>query len=224
MAALAIAANPAPDVESETAATEAGVLANLEELPFSLANCHEDFHGSSLNTYFSAPATTDALFTLLASVSPPPLPLSPSAQTAEGAPFYIDLGCGDGRLCVAFARRFGLKCLGVDLDVRNVEDATRMAVDAGVEALCAFEVKDLVGMELPRTARWVSAYLPKEVTGRLGKIIQPWLRDDTEAGGEEISQRRKVFGSILYRPKGWEGKECAKDDVYKLWAYNRGSL
>src|SRR5437879_1280457 len=36
---------------------------------------------------------------------------------------HYDLGCGDGRLCVTAAKKFGLKSFGWDIDPARVQDS-----------------------------------------------------------------------------------------------------
>ena len=56
--------------------------------------------------------------------------------------YLIDLGCGDGRIAVAAARR-GARALGVDLDPLRIQEAVAAARIAGVEARVRFRRQDL---------------------------------------------------------------------------------
>ncbi len=42
-----------------------------------------------------------------------------------------DLGCGDGRIVILAARRFGARGIGIDIDPARIEEANRNARDAG---------------------------------------------------------------------------------------------
>ncbi len=46
--------------------------------------------------------------------------------------FVIDLGCGDGRIVVAAAQKFGARGRGVDFNPRRIEEAKANAREAGV--------------------------------------------------------------------------------------------
>lgn len=54
----------------------------------------------------------------------------------------LDLGCGDGRICVAAARDFGARAVGVDIEPYWVEQAQALARAAGVEERTTFRVGD----------------------------------------------------------------------------------
>jgi len=54
-----------------------------------------------------------------------------------------DLGCGDGRIVIAAAKKFGAHGVGVDIDPARIREANENAKKAGVEKLVRFEEKDL---------------------------------------------------------------------------------
>src|SRR3954451_24195367 len=56
--------------------------------------------------------------------------------------YLIDLGCGDGRIAIAAARR-GAHALGVDLDPDRIEQAVTAAHYASLENLVRFRREDL---------------------------------------------------------------------------------
>lgn len=59
-----------------------------------------------------------------------------------------DLGCGDGRIPVAAARRYGCKAVGCDLDPLLVRKARAAAERAGVGHLVRVEEADLLTADL----------------------------------------------------------------------------
>lgn len=59
-----------------------------------------------------------------------------------------DLGCGDGRICVAAAKEFGARAVGVDIEPYWVERARANAAAAGVSGLTTFHVGDACGWEV----------------------------------------------------------------------------
>jgi ribosomal protein L11 methylase PrmA len=59
-----------------------------------------------------------------------------------------DLGCGDGRIVIAAARKFGARGVGVDIDPVRVAEAQRNAVAAGVERLVTFRVEDVLATDV----------------------------------------------------------------------------
>ena len=54
-----------------------------------------------------------------------------------------DLGCGDGRIVVRAATRFGCHGVGVDLNPERVKEARANAIRANVTELTRFEVGDV---------------------------------------------------------------------------------
>jgi len=77
-----------------------------------------------------------------------------------------DLGCGDGRIVIAAARKYGVRAVGVDLDPDRIREARANAKAAGVEALVTFAVGDLFKTDL-REASVVTLYLLPELNRRL---------------------------------------------------------
>jgi len=59
-----------------------------------------------------------------------------------------DLGCGDGRIVIEAARRYGARGLCVDLDPRRIAEARRNAAAAGVAERITFLNQDLFATEL----------------------------------------------------------------------------
>lgn len=52
----------------------------------------------------------------------------------------LDVGCGSGRFCIAFAQHGAAKVIGVDFAKAMIEIADRLAVEAGVADRCEFRV------------------------------------------------------------------------------------
>src|SRR5689334_14996024 len=49
--------------------------------------------------------------------------------------FVVDLGCGDGRIPVTAAKKYGARGLGVDIDPQRIAEANASAKAAGVTHL-----------------------------------------------------------------------------------------
>jgi trans-aconitate methyltransferase len=54
-----------------------------------------------------------------------------------------DLGCGDGRILITAARRFGAKGVGIDVDGDRIQEATNRAIAAGVGDRVTFHHQNL---------------------------------------------------------------------------------
>lgn len=77
----------------------------------------------------------------------------------------VDLGCGDGRIVIAAARR-GATGFGVDIDARLVDIARRNAEHAGVAQRARFAQRDLFETDLA-DATVITLYLFPAIMGRL---------------------------------------------------------
>ncbi|HEU4340102.1 MAG TPA: class I SAM-dependent methyltransferase [Candidatus Binatia bacterium] len=53
-----------------------------------------------------------------------------------------DLGCGDGRILIRAAKKYGTRGVGIDLDPQRVEEATQKAKEEGVSHLLQFRAED----------------------------------------------------------------------------------
>lgn len=85
--------------------------------------------------------------------------------------FLIDLGCGDGRLVIAAAQRFGARGYGVDIKPELVALANANAREAGVGARVRFEERDLFATDIG-TATVLTLYLlPHIVTELVPRIL-----------------------------------------------------
>ena len=82
-----------------------------------------------------------------------------------------DLGCGDGRIVVAAAQRYGVKAVGVDINPERVEESRAKAKAAGVENLVSIRQADIFTLDLSE-ADVVFTYL----TPRLNQRLMPQLR------------------------------------------------
>ena len=69
-----------------------------------------------------------------------------------------DLGCGDGRIVVTAAKKYGCKAAGFDIDPERVEASQQNVKKNGVEKLVTIEEKDVFKLDL-RPANVVTLYL-----------------------------------------------------------------
>jgi SAM-dependent methyltransferase len=90
-----------------------------------------------------------------------------------------DLGCGDGRLVITAAKRYGARGVGIDFDLDRVKESQANAKQAGVEPLVEFRQQDALTVDVsPATV--VTLYLLSESNLRLRpiltKVLQPGSR------------------------------------------------
>ena len=77
-----------------------------------------------------------------------------------------DLGCGDGRIVVNAAKKFGIKAMGFDIDPKRVAESRANVKSNGVEHLVTIEQKDIFTVDLSK-ATVVTLYLLPELNVRL---------------------------------------------------------
>ena len=86
-----------------------------------------------------------------------------------------DLGCGDGRIPIAAAQKYGARGVGIDIDPRRIEESKANARAAGVEHLVEFRLGDVLEADVsPATV--VMLYLLGSGNARLRPILTKQLR------------------------------------------------
>ncbi len=90
----------------------------------------------------------------------------------------LDLGCGDGRIPITAAQKFGARGIGVDIDPTRISEARYNAQRAGVTARTTFRVEDLFETDI-REATVVTLYLLPEINLRLKPKLLADLRPGT---------------------------------------------
>lgn len=93
----------------------------------------------------------------------------------------IDLGCGDGRIVIAAARR-GATALGVDIDAERIAEAEAATRAAGVEHLVGFRCEDLFATRL-EAASVVTLYLIPHIN----RLLAERLRTELAPGSRVLS-------------------------------------
>jgi ubiquinone/menaquinone biosynthesis C-methylase UbiE len=89
-----------------------------------------------------------------------------------------DLGCGDGRIVITAAKRYGARGLGVDLDPQRIKESNANARKEGVTDRVKFIEGDLFKVNL-KDATVVTLYLLPEVNLRLRPKLFRELRPGT---------------------------------------------
>ena len=100
--------------------------------------------------------------------------------TAEDVVY--DLGCGDGRIVVTAAERFGARGVGVDIDPQRIAEANANAERAGVGHLVTFIEQDAMTVDLSE-ATVVTLYLLSSSNLKL----RPRLTSQLPAGARIVS-------------------------------------
>jgi len=130
--------------------------------------------------------------------------------------YLIDLGCGDGRLVITAARRFGARGYGVDIDPGLVKLANANAAEAGVAGQVRFDERDLFETDIGAATVLTLYLLPHIVTDLVPRILAqmpagarvvshdyalaPWPHDEELAF--DVAEKEFVSGTThtrLYR-------------------------
>ncbi|MCX6573760.1 MAG: class I SAM-dependent methyltransferase [Candidatus Aminicenantes bacterium] len=93
-----------------------------------------------------------------------------------------DLGCGDGRIVIAAAKRYGVKAVGIDIDPLRIQESNANAAAAGLTGKVRFIQQDLFETDL-RDATVITMYLLTSVNLRL----RPKLLADLKPGTRLVS-------------------------------------
>jgi SAM-dependent methyltransferase len=86
-----------------------------------------------------------------------------------------DLGCGDGRVVIMAAQKFGARGVGVDIEPALIEQAIANAKSAGVADRVTFRVQDALTVDVS-PASVVTLYLLASANARLRPILMQQLR------------------------------------------------
>lgn len=96
----------------------------------------------------------------------------------------FDLGCGDGRIVIAAAKRFGASGLGVDIQSDLIDQAIAQSQWEGVASRVRFTLGNLFDLDL-RPATVVMLYLSVELNIKL----RPKLLAELRPGSRIVSNR-----------------------------------
>jgi precorrin-6B methylase 2 len=80
--------------------------------------------------------------------------------------FLYDLGCGDGRIVVAAAKRYGCRAVGFDVDPKRIRESLDNVAKNNVGDLVTIEKKDIFTLDLSE-ANVITLYLLPSLNVRL---------------------------------------------------------
>lgn len=115
-----------------------------------------------------------------------------------------DLGCGDGRIAVMAAQKFGARAIGVDIDPDRIKEANENVAKAGVQDRVKIVQGDLFTTPIS-DATVVTLYLLRSVNMKLRPRLLKELRPGTrivshtfDMGEWKPDKETQVNGSRLY--------------------------
>lgn len=143
----------------------------------------------------------------LAPFVPTPMPVVDRMLEAAGVgsgDIVYDIGCGDGRILITAARRYGARGVGIDIVPERIRESLAGAKEAGVEHLVEFLRQDAMTVDLS-PASVVTIYLLPESN----LLLRPKLERELRPGTRVVCHN--------YTIAGWEAKgvksETMTDDV-----------
>ena len=132
------------------------------------------------------------------------------AQVGRNDVVY-DLGCGDGRVVITAAKKYGARGVGVDFDLNRVKESQANAEKAGVEALVEFRQQDALTVDVsPATV--VTLYLLTSSNLKLRPILTKALRP----GARIVSHQ---FGMGDWQPEMQETLAEADGSLHILYLW-----
>ena len=93
-----------------------------------------------------------------------------------------DLGCGDGRIVITAAKKYGARGVGIDIDPERIKEANANAKEAGVSDRVKFIEQDLFLTDF-REASVVTLYLLPDINLKL----RPKLLSELKPGTRVVS-------------------------------------
>jgi SAM-dependent methyltransferase len=100
-----------------------------------------------------------------------------------------DLGCGDGRIPIAAAKKYGARGVGLDLDPQLVARARENAKAAGVDSLVDFRVENVLTADVS-AATVVTLYLLSSSNERLRPLLLRQLKPGARVVSHAFSMGR----------------------------------
>jgi len=111
-----------------------------------------------------------------------------------------DLGCGDGRIVITAAKKYGTRGVGIDLDPERIKESNAYAKQAGIEDLVEFRLQNVMKSNISE-ATVITLYLLPESNALLRPILEEQLRPGT-----------RVVSHNYHMPD-WQSREIGYTEV-----------
>jgi len=126
-----------------------------------------------------------------------------------------DLGCGDGRIVIAAAERYGARGIGIDIDPRRIEESKRNAIERGVDTLVQFLGQDATKVDISE-ATVVTLYLLPESN----ELLRPKFEKELKPGVYVVSHNYSIPG-WGDREAGYTTVETPDGQQHTIFLYKR---
>lgn len=127
------------------------------------------------------------------------------ANVHKGDVVY-DLGCGDGRIVIMAAKKYGVRGVGIDIDPERIKESEANARREGVTRLVKFRNEDLFEANISE-ATVVTLYL----LDRLNEQLRPKLLRELKPGTRIVSH--------AFRMGDWEPEKSADVDGRRVYMW-----
>lgn len=131
------------------------------------------------------------------------------AEVKKGDVVY-DLGCGDGRIVVTAAKKYGVKAVGFDIDPQRIKEAKENVRKNKVEDLVRIEQKDIFTLDLSE-ATVVTLYLLPQLNVKLIPQLEK-----LKPGSRIVSHDFDMAGVIPDKVVQFKSKNGREHTLY-LW-------
>jgi SAM-dependent methyltransferase len=118
--------------------------------------------------------------------------------------FVVDLGCGDGRILVTAAQRYGAKGLGVDFEAQRIVEAIENAKKAGVSDKVEFRRENLFDTDISNSSvltLYLSLAINIKLRPRILETLKPGARvlsHDFNMGDWLPDRTERISGRVVY--------------------------
>lgn len=129
----------------------------------------------------------------------------------------LDLGCGDGRIPIRAAQKYGARGIGVDIDPELIERSKANARKAGVENLVEFRVEDALETDVSK-ATVVTLYMLSSFNAKLRPILWSNLHPGSRVVSHAFSMGREWPADQIDRFTNLDGDQVT---LY-LWVIRQG--
>jgi len=171
---------------------------------------------NELELYIGSHGREDAVD--LAPYVPTPLEVAETMLQMAGVnenDVVYDIGCGDGRILVMAAKRFGARGVGIELDPERLKEARLNAQKAGVEERIEFRQEDAAKSDYSE-ATVVTMYLLPESNELLRPILEAQLKD----GARVVSHNYDIIG-WKDRETGYQTVETWNGEEHSIYLYKK---